>query len=153
MSNVSFGKMTPQAFETTKCRLIGMAMGAKLPGKGQEQAITYFNEEIDSFNKAIDDPHYLFDINPDFVNDMGKSKDGHTDNKAYLMYKVGKGNDKYAYLGKFDSLNDGYRHSNSINDIIGICKRIIADKIWHADESQKTEDAKKETDKLLALEV
>lgn len=161
MSGVSFGKMTPQTQQFAQLQLEGMRMITK--SFPMEEACTKLANEEDAFVRAINDPDYLFDINPN-LELVDESLNGgqleYADKNSFIMFKTGKGNDKYSYLGKFGLLQDGYKLADKINRIIKLPNRQIlgADKriaalICNADKSRNFKDAIVEGQKILNLEA
>ena len=160
MNTISFGKMTQSAAETAYYQLQGAKMAAKFNQSNENQQ--KLKDATDAFIRAQYDPDYLFDINPDYIIDDENSKDGQIkllDENAFLMYKTGKNDDKYAYLGKYKFLTDAYKIADNINFIkqnkehfVGADKK-LACRICNADKSVSFQDAQIQARKILELDA
>ena len=160
MYNVSFGKITPQAEHTAKMQLLGMQAVAKT--FKTEHEYNLLNTALESLERAKNDPDYLFDINQNQKAII--TEDGHlgfNDNNTFTMYKIGKGNDRYCYMGKCEFLQDGIKLADTINkllkqykkekDCCGGFEKVIAVKLLNADKSMDYDTAMEAGRKLVDL--
>ncbi len=165
MYNISFGKITPKAEQVAEHQIQGMQVAFDCFG-GTEQGLKILKEEKDSFERAKNDPDYLFDINPNHILNEKKLKEGHlefNDKPSFVMFKIGKGLDKYAYLGKFELLQNGYKQADRIDIIRDRYKKdkkiwmgaekSIAFQIQNFDKSLDFQSAKAEGLKILDLKA
>ena len=163
MYNISFGKITSKAEQVAQSQIQRMQVALNCFG-GTEKGFEILNQEKDSFERAKNDPDYLFDIDPNQSVNEKKLKDGHfslNEKTSFVMYRMGKGIDKYTYLGKFELLRNGYKQADRISIITDRYKqdkiycsgleKSIAFQIQQADDSIDFQTAKTEGQKLLDL--
>ena len=115
MNSISFGRMTPQAWENAKLQMQGMEMATRR--FGTPDAYEKLDKEMNAFLRAAKDKDYLFDVNPDNVLDEEAYKKGklqYVDDRPFVMYKIAEGNNRYAYLGKFGLLQECYELADKI---------------------------------------
>ncbi len=160
MYNVSFGKITPQAERNAMLHLQGMQLAANLfRAKSDYEAL---EEGKATFERAKNDPDYLFDINPDqfdYIDKNGQPR--FNDENSFTIYKTGKGNDKYCYLGKCKFLSDGYKLADEISGLMAHYKnrkeysagaeKVFAVRMLNADRSMGRNAAIEAGKKLLDL--
>ena len=160
MYNVSFGKMTPRAESAANIHIEAwQTVVDKFKTRPESDRL---KAEKKAFESAKNNPDYLFDINPIQIyriDENGQPK--FNDSDSFTLYRIGKGNDKYCYLGKFSDLQQGVKLADDINSFLKHYKnhksfwlapeKVLSVKLRNFDKSLDLKSALEKGRKLLDL--